>query len=144
MEHSGIIRNQSLYTTGDKSDARRRYSDVKREERVIPEDLDIYEGIYGNYAYGNITISLVDNQLHMFYGETGDYHLIPGTGDSHFDTVGANVVSFIRTIDNGVSFVKNDKGNFDTLLLGTPDNPVFHRDLNYESVPSPEDPYCWQ
>ena len=125
----------------------RPYPDIRhidRSRHCSAEELVTYEGVFGNYAYGNLTIVLVEEELQLFYGETGHYSLVPGEPEGFFHAFGSNVVSTIRTITDGVQFVSGEDGVIDGVVLGTPETPMFERGLTYEDAPHPEDPYCWQ
>ena len=56
------------------------------ENTVVARQLSVYEGVYGNFAYGNVTITINDttSRLQMFLGHMGKWDLYPSTEEDTF------------------------------------------------------------
>ncbi|KAK2155188.1 hypothetical protein LSH36_246g00016 [Paralvinella palmiformis] len=67
---------------------------IKNENRIPSDtDLSLYEGTYGNFAFGNITFyANRSHNLIMTYGDLGVWDIRPKIGLHRFDAVGTGHV----------------------------------------------------
>ena len=108
--------------------------------------LEIYEGTFGNFAYGNVTVAAVndtvgDGRLHMHLGPMGlwDLHANPSGGEHAFFADG---IGDIWPMDFRADFGSKDPGEcpdcIDILRIYFDSDPtVFERDLKMEDAPAP-------
>ena len=106
-----------------------------------------YTGTYGNFGYGNITITLgsANNTLELSYGTVGRFRLIPTTTEDEFESegIGSAWVFNIGILTFAAS--DNSTGVVDELNVPTfePfDPPTFIRDLKMTNAPPPPTDNC--
>lgn len=114
-------------------------------EESAQRPLGNYVGVYGNFAYGNISIYQEDEDevLHMQYGNNGYYDLVPTESEDVFGTVGNRSPADYLDIGQ-VFFDSSDEGGGGDIvdLLTIPsfsllDPQVFIRDLQFADAPPP-------
>ena len=110
--------------------------------------LEIYEGMFGNFAYGNVTVSLNDtvDRLEMRLGPMGLWNLHPNPdgGDHAFFADG---IGDIWPMDFRADFASKDTTNcpdcIDRLRFYFVSDPtVFERDLKMDDAPPPPPVGC--
>ena len=115
---------------------------------TVNHSLEIYEGTFGNFAYGNVSVALNDtvDRLEMRLGPMGLWDLYPNPdgGDHAFFADG---IGDIWPMDFRAEFASKDPGNcpecIDTLRFYFDSDPtVFERDLKMEDAPLPPPVGC--
>ena len=102
-----------------------------------------YVGEYGNFAYGNVSVYISDEEedlLEMHYGNNGYFDLIALPGQHTFLPIGNRVPS--DSINLGrIYFYEGEGGSIDFLEIPAfevADPPMFERGLLLEDAPPPE------
>lgn len=93
-----------------------------------------YTGIYGHYAYGNITITLTeDDHLYMVYGDTAAWDLGEEAVADVFVAEGVGILWFRQEV---VAFLRNEDDeitsfiiDFDALIP-----PTFTKDIDWANL----------
>ena len=107
--------------------------------KVTPMELSSYEGTYGNFGYGNITVVVNDNDtLELHYGELGLWTLEHVEGDAFYGHGQGRIWSL--NIDDVQFRRSGDTINEVELSLESRDPPVFVRGLDMADAPPPPDP----
>ena len=116
--------------------------DVKSDERAQQLPLATYAGEYGNFAYGNITISVNSSQnvLELHYGVIGHWYLIPTASKHQFNMTGTGVFYYRPANPGPVVFSSSIESNdvIDTVVIPfeSPD-VTFLRGLKLADAPPP-------
>ena len=118
------------------------------EQRISANhSLEIYEGTYGNFAYGNITVTVNDTLglLQMRLGHIGVWNLHPWGGEHAFVADG---IDDIWPMDVRAVFESTDPDGctecIDILNVHNFDNfpHAFERDLKMSDAPPPPSTRC--
>ncbi len=119
------------------------------QDQKASHSLDVYEGTYGNFLYGNLTIVRNDSLglLQMRMGPLGLWNLYPtGVRDHHF---AADGIDHMWPIDTTAWFGYGDSDDCDDCALMTVTlnfepaaPPVFERDLKMADAPAPPQTEC--
>ena len=118
--------------------------DDQDDQHVIEESpltISYYVGLYGNYAYGNITISLnsTNDKLLLLYGEVGTWQLQALEDEPHvFYARGYDLIWSLDLRRVEFSTSGNNQNEIDTMTI--PDfqgdsPPVFVKDLDISTAP---------
>ena len=104
-----------------------------QQQKSATEMLDEYTGSYGNYAYGNLTVTMVTDHLVMTYGEDKViFNLAPVSGDV-FTGTGTDIYWYWEL---DVEFIR-EEGMVEAVLVGfdvlAP--PTFRKDIDWTDLP---------
>ena len=118
-------------------------SGVAITEIRTPERIEEYIGNYGNYFYGNVSISSMNvngtDTLCFLYGN-GDFLLLPtGIGADFFNAIPNNDLSILKPI-SFVRFVRNEGGEVESFAMpkfDLRDPPRFVKGLKLSDAPPP-------
>ena len=108
--------------------------------------LNDYVGVYGNFGYGNITISLnsggIEDQLELSYGKIGRFILQATVVDDEFVAIGVGPAAVINI--GPLLFQSSNNQTIDLLqtVFDDLDPPLFKRDLKMSSAPPPPNDNC--
>ena len=114
----------------------------KRANRPLTE----YVGTYGNFGYGNVTISLnsggAEQILELSYGKIGRFNLIASGETDEFLSVGVGLSSIFNL--GVMKFHSSDNQTIDELrtVFERLDPPTFKRDLKMSDAPPPPNNNC--
>ena len=116
-----------------------------REHHVSAVALSEYAGTYGNYAYGNVTVSVDEDaeMLELRYGILGHWVLYAEEEPHHFVGEGQNDAWSIGLYDVKFSGIEEGLARF--VELTSLDNrapPIFERGLMESDAPPPPELEC--
>lgn len=115
----------------------------KQREEPTPGTADLplsdYEGAYGNYGYGNLTVTKTEDTLEMTYGSIGRWNLHPTAVENQFTGEGVGDVWNMRL--SGVQFTSIG-GRVEEVSVSTFNSAVFTRGLKMDSAPEPPPVDC--
>jgi len=139
----GLVRIKYAQGRGMREGSDRENRRTRKSVAPSTRAIDEYVGIYGNFAFGNVTITLspTTNRLVGTYGNlvTLDMFLNPVTQDNFFGTA-ADPLWFFPPM--ALEFGRNESagGAVETVTVPiflTEDPPVFVRGLRMSDAPSP-------
>lgn len=112
------------------------------EKKFAKDDIEInqYVGKYGNWGYGNVSVTIKNGELYLLYGEIGIWKLYQITNA----IFAAKAQDAIWALDmDCVIFGKDEASKMITHIkvpLEKSDPQTFYRDLTMENTPPPANP----
>lgn len=142
MDEDPWLNATSACTFPEPTKMRQRFK-VMTLNSVTPKSLTPYIGTYGNFAYGNITVMLMGDKLHLHYGMLGRWILHPGATEHYFNGEGQDHIWPKSLID--VRFNGFDGGSAVSVEVPGLDSrapPTFKRGLAASEAPEPPQLSC--